>query len=79
MKKICEQCGQKDCGFVNRGKEDGCDKVQWYQQGYDDAFEKVCEYIKTYYDEIYIRYLRGYESEDLIESIDEFINNKQVE
>ena len=44
MRKLCEQCGQKDCGFVNRGMEDDCEKVQWYQQGYDDAIDRACEW-----------------------------------
>ncbi len=47
MRKLCEQCGQKDCGFINRSMEDDCEKVQWYQQGYDDAIEKACEYLEN--------------------------------
>lgn len=47
MKKLCEQCGQKDCGFVNRGMEDDCEKVQWYQQGHDDAVDKACKWLKN--------------------------------
>lgn len=45
MTKLCEQCGQKDCGFVNRGMEDDCEKVQWYLQGYDAAVDKACEWL----------------------------------
>lgn len=49
MKKLCEQCGQKNCGFVNRGMEEDCDKVQWYQQGYDDAVDNTCEWLEDNY------------------------------
>ena len=44
MKKLCEQCGQKDCGFINRSMEDDCEKVQLYEQGYDDAVDEACEW-----------------------------------
>ena len=47
MKSLCEQCGQKDCGFTNRNMEDDCEKVQLYQQGYDDAIDRACEWLES--------------------------------
>ena len=47
MKRLCEQCGQKDCGFVNRGFEDDCERAQLYEQGYDDAVEKAVGWLES--------------------------------
>ena len=70
MEKICEICGQKDCGYINREIEERCDKIQWYQQGFDDAADKACDYFKSvlYNDDIW-----GVIVINKIHNVDEFI------
>ena len=39
MKKICECCIHNACAYKTRGLENKCEKVQDYEQGYEDAVE----------------------------------------
>lgn len=70
MEKICEQCNKPDCGFVSRNIQDDCERVQDYQQGYDDAVDKVCTWLRTYLPSIY---LTGMSSVNEYEIVDMYI------
>ena len=74
MEKICEICGQKDCGYINREMEYKCQRVQDYQLGFDDALSKACEWLKG---EMFEEDIDGenYVCSSTADNIDEFINN----
>ena len=48
-----------------------------YKQGYKDAIDKACEYLKTKYVEMWLRYIRGYEIEYDIELFKKYMEEQQ--
>ena len=64
MKSCCKLCGEENCGFVSRNLEYKCDKYNLYCATVD----KACEWLRTNYEDIGIRYIRGHKVEDEIES-----------
>lgn len=48
-----------------------------HEQGWKDAIEKACEYLKTSHEDIGIRYIRGHEVEDEIEIFKKYMEEQQ--
>ena len=48
-----------------------------HEQGWKDAVEKACEYLKTSHEDIGIRYIRGHEVEDEIEIFKNYMEGQQ--
>lgn len=68
--KICQVCSHSvTCGFISRDLQDDCPTIQQCDDGYDLAINDVSEWLKTNYEDIGIRYMRGYSANDLIEQI----------
>jgi hypothetical protein len=51
--------------------------VAGYEQGYKDAVNKACEWLKNNHVEIFLRYLRGHDSEDEVEHFKKYMEEKQ--
>ena len=48
-----------------------------YEQGYKDAIDKACEWLKDNHADIFLRYLRGHDSEDEVEHFKKFMEEQQ--
>lgn len=46
-KEFCENCPHyNDCGFISRGLEYKCDKLDDFSLGWEMAIEKTCEWLQ---------------------------------
>ena len=71
-KQYCEKCSHHgDCGWVTRHMEKDCIELDTFSSGFEAAVEKACQWFKDKYDDIGIRWMRGYEPEDMLESFRE--------
>ena len=56
QEEICRRCGQQQCGYIIRGLQDKCPTIQdlteGWEQGYEDAVEKACEWLSEQMGEI---------------------------
>lgn len=58
-------------GEISKHYDDG------YTDGYKDTIERVCEYIKNNHADIFIRYIRGYDADDEIELLKQYMEEQQ--
>lgn len=81
-KWICQQCHQNtDCAYVNRKMEYKCllveEQMVGWELGYKDAIDKALEWLKDNHADIFIRYIRGYEANDEIELLKQYMEGQQ--
>lgn len=64
----CTRCSHyKDCGFISRGLEHKCDILDIFDAGADAAIDKASQWLQENYEDIGIRYIRGYTVDDFVE------------
>lgn len=64
----CTRCSHyKDCGFISRGLEDKCDILDIFDAGADAAIDKASQWLQENYEDLGIRYIRGYTVDDFVE------------
>lgn len=81
-KWLCQQCNQKtDCAYVNRKMEYKCllveEQMVGWELGYKDAIERACEWLKNNHADIFIRYIRGYDADDEIELLKQYMEKQE--
>lgn len=64
----CTRCSHyKDCGFISRGLEHKCDVLDIFDAGADAAIDKASQWLQENYEDLGIRYIRGYTVDDFVE------------
>ncbi len=47
---FCKRCSHyAGCGFISRNLQTKCDTLQIFEEGYEQAIEKACEWIERNY------------------------------
>jgi len=81
-KTLCNNCEAKEnCSYISRNLERKCSfretTMYGWELGYKDAVDKVCEYLKANYEDIGIRYIRGYKIDNEIEIFKKYMEEQQ--
>lgn len=64
----CTRCSHyKDCGFISRGLEHKCDVLDIFDAGADAAIDKASQWLQENYEDLGIRWMRGYTVDDFVE------------
>lgn len=69
---FCKRCSHyAGCGFISRNLQTKCDILQifeeGYEQGYEDAINKACEWLEENMNDVGIRFMRGDEIKDIVD------------
>ena len=81
-KQLCRECIEKEtCPYILRKLEYKCqhlsDMMYGWELGCKDAIDKACEWLRDNHVEIFLRYLRGHDSEDEVEHFKKYMEEKQ--
>jgi hypothetical protein len=79
---ICKECtdyNTSKCPYVIRSLRcpNLSNQMDGWELGYKDAVDKVCEYLKANYEDIGIRYIRGYKIDNEIEIFKKYMEEQQ--
>lgn len=70
-KDYCEICAIHDsCGYVSRGLQDKCEKMQIFADGMQAGIDKASLWLETEWEDLGITWLRGAQSAEIIDQFE---------